>query len=212
MIDKLFNIDSFIERISKEINDYDVFHSLEEILLNSYFVENNTSGHLKENFIKAYSKEAVSHIQLKEIIKTDDFKQWATCNFRKEISLFLKKLSIENDEIILYRAINTNFDWIKETLSIVDDSVRIGIYWTYRYDKAISYCGNKKPKYQYICKGNFSLKNIDWYKTFLFNISNFQKEECEIRVFKNRKIKKFSVEKIGDFFTYSFKENKIFKS
>ena len=213
MIDMKYEANAFIKRIDRELNDMMFFSSIIELISDKFYPrhddsEINTS--LRDEFYKSFIEGNLTKKIIRKVLRSYDFECWTEWNLQSIIDDFLNDLNFKDGKLTIYRAITTNYDWIK--VSALSKKIKLGDCWSYDYNGAIPYYGNVKDKNHYIFMGDISPRDIDWYHTILFNLSQSYSHEKEIRLFSNRTIKNFRVEKKGELFVYQFNYKKKIKS
>jgi len=197
----------FIKRILRDMNDDIVSDCITEIITEMYSFSD--MNFLKEEFMDQLISDDIKTSLLRAIVRSDDFDAYSSSIFTEKINKFVESLNIDNSKLKVYRAITCPYDWVEAALKT--KVVKLGECWSYKYDKAIPYCGDERYQ-KYIFSAEVNLKDINWPYTFLFNLTSIYSKKCEIRLFSNRKVKNFTVEKCGELFTYTFKNNKVFLS
>ena len=204
----MYNNVSFIKRIDKELSsDYMIKDGIVSIILDHYFEDRDCI--YEDEFIQSYMEGEIENKLIRCIVRSKDFHEWFDESFFKMKNSLLEKLEINNkNQIKIYREIKVNFDWVKYAQKT--NKVKIGECWTYKYEKALSYYGPKDYKEQIIFESLISFNDVDWFKTFLYNMSSIFQEECEIRTFSSKKLRSLTVEKKGELFKYQFDPKKKF--
>lgn len=206
-----YDYDSFVKKVDREMSkSFIVFNSFLEIVANRYF-PGTTDNMYQQEFYEAYMIGEVKVSLLRKIIRSSEFGFWARSVFCFETARFLDSLVLEdNGRIRVYRSIGTNYDWVKKTLEV--DVVKLGQSWSFLYSRADFYCIDSMHENKYIFSGTVAVRDIDWTKVYLLNLSETFKNKSNVRLFGNRKLKDFCVEKKGELFVYKFKPAKVFKS
>jgi len=172
MIDMKYEANAFIKRIDRELNDMMVFSSIIELISDKFYPrhddsEINTS--LRDEFYKSFIEGNLTKKIIRKVLRSYDFECWTEWNLQSIIDDFLNDLNFKDGKLTIYRAITTNYDWIK--VSALSKKIKLGDCWSYDYNGAIPYYGNVKDKNHYIFMGDISPRDIDWYHTILFNLS-----------------------------------------
>jgi len=201
-----FKSTNFIKRMDRELSRYEVQSSVVDIILNKYFQETDCTNYL-DSFITEYMENGgdISLKIIRQIIRSNDFNLWAQDHLCFHFKELTRKFVIKDNRLIIYRSITTKYDWIKFASKC--NKINLGLFWSFRYDGAYPYYGNENHT-KYIFKASVSLRDVDWFTTILLNLSELSYDEQEIRLFKNRKLKDFSVETVGEFFITNFSSKK----
>jgi len=204
-----FNSDYFLKRIDKELNSFENKEFITSVISNFYFQEvDSCYSKYEEQFFSEYLEESeVSNKLLRSIIRSKMFNEWFEEFIYHKIDSFLKNLTFEDNQLKIYRAITAGYDFIEKVRVV--NKFNAGIFWSYDYEYAIPYNGCPSED-TYIFHANVNLSSIDWYKTIMLNLVEvYGEDEKEIRLFKNRKIFNFSVEKEDHLLHYEIRKKII---
>jgi len=190
----------FINRIIKQMNNEFVAQAISNILANAYFPITETSG--SKEFYSSLMTSSVTISQLRKIVRTQEFFLWSDLYFQKHINKLIELFTIEGNLINLYKDLDCKYNWVEECLKV--EEVRVEQEWNVKYNNP-----EADSMVKYILSAKSSFRDVDWFSSFL---SYLNTKEEKIILFKNRKMKNFCVERVGELFLYQFKPAKYFKT
>jgi len=124
-----------------------------------------------------------------EIEKSKDFENWLKYELEMKYDEVSDRITdlIENNELILYRKMTVDNDWIEKLNN--NQVKRLGTYWSYEEDAAEAHWGYTNSKDELLLVGKININYIDWAQTFSANLYlSTGEEEKEITLFKNTPI------------------------
>ena len=164
-IDKFYN-DLIAGNLPDEIDNYIVNYKMENAYDDIYDEDDN-----------------------EEIEKSKDFENWLKYELEMKYDEVSDRITdlIENNELILYRKMTVDNDWIEKLNN--NQVKRLGTYWSYEEDAAEAHWGYTNSKDELLLVGKININYIDWAQTFSANLYlSTGEEEKEITLFKNTPI------------------------
>jgi len=198
MLNKInFSTSLFVRRLDRNLfQDFEVFESTKEILANLFFKDIDSK--YEDKFFKLMIEDEVTIKFMRKILRSNEFESWAEDYLESYISEFLDKLTYlkKSNSIKIYRSITCTYDWINKASK--SKKISTGNCWSYLYEGAIPYHGCPSDQ-EFIFHGEINLSNIDWFRTIILNlVFPYGEDEQEIRTYAKKRIKNFSVERVGD--------------
>lgn len=145
-----------------------------------------------------------------EILKSYDFRNDIIADINDNYYEFCQDMELyisADDKIKLYRMITTDENWLNH---LKKDGKHLGIYWSYEENAAQAHWADVGKHNDALITIEIKQDYIDWIDTIHQNIDNTYKEEKEIRLYKNTKIKILELKINGEPVDISDIKNKIF--